>query len=169
MYKFITENITPVTEEIDFRQAVTDFETPKNRKEIKAGLKQKILKVAKAGGVIIFNMDDSSCKYTSKYDPDYKEFYDRGAIHQHIWDPEKLLQKEVWGQYSGSETMPTMPYTIVVWSKERIDGKEDDPTILEKIERRFGKTVPLEYLNLLFCTSLADSNDTKNGSPTKKQ
>eukprot|EP01022_Parablepharisma_sp_SALTPOND_P026821 TRINITY_DN64999_c0_g1_i1.p1 TRINITY_DN64999_c0_g1~~TRINITY_DN64999_c0_g1_i1.p1 ORF type:complete len:299 (-),score=14.97 TRINITY_DN64999_c0_g1_i1:279-1175(-) len=112
VYKFLEENVSQTVEEIDFRQTVTEYETPKNRKDIKAGLKQKLLKVVKAGGVIIFNMDDSSCKYTAKYDPDYKEFYDRGAIHQHVWDPEKLLQKEVWSQYSGTESLPISPYTV---------------------------------------------------------
>lgn len=89
-----------------------DCETPKNRKEVRLGMKEKVLRVIKEGGVIIFNLDDSPCKYKAKYDPDYKEFYDRTAIHQHIWDPEKLLHKEVWAQYSGIEEIPTKEYSV---------------------------------------------------------
>ncbi len=106
------ERISPVVEEIDLRQATVDFETPKNRKEIKSNIKAKVLRAVKAGGVILFNIDDSPCKYTARYDPDYKEFYDRAAIHQHIWDPERLLQKEVWSQYSGVDAMPSSIYTV---------------------------------------------------------
>ena len=106
------ENISPVIEEIDFRKTAVDYETPKNRKEIKSGIKEKLLKVIKAGGIIVFNIDDSPCKYTARYDPDYKEWYDRGAIHQYIWDPEKLLQKEVWSLYSGMDKLPSSQYTV---------------------------------------------------------
>ena len=140
-----------------------DYEIPKNRKDVKFGIKQKLLKVMKEGGVIIFDLDDSPCRYTEKYDPDYKQFYDRSAIHQHIWDPEKLLHKEVWTQYSGIEELPSKQYTVsykiyqvVVWSKFRIDSNEDDPTILEKVELKFNKTLPLDHLNLLFCVALDD-------------
>jgi len=89
-----------------------DWEIPKNRKEIKTAIKQKLIRVISQGGIIIFNLDDTQCKYTGKYDPDHKEFYDRGAIHQHIWDPEKLLQKRVWTQYSGIEELPTKEYSV---------------------------------------------------------
>lgn len=157
IFKFIEENLNKTVEEIDFRKIAMEYETPKNRKEIKAGLKQKILKVIRNSGVLIFNMDDSNCKYTGKYEPDYKEFYDRGAIHQHIWEPEKLLKKEVWTDYSGTEEIPKDYYTIVVWSKERIDDKKDDPTILNKVEKKLGKNLPLDRLNLLFCINLSEN------------
>ena len=51
-----------------------------------------------------------------------------------------------------------------MWSKEKIDHKEDDATILEKVERRFAKTFPLDHLNLLFCISLDEAviNDKKS-------
>eukprot|EP00826_Nyctotherus_ovalis_P036641 TRINITY_DN3269_c0_g1_i6.p2 TRINITY_DN3269_c0_g1~~TRINITY_DN3269_c0_g1_i6.p2 ORF type:complete len:145 (+),score=35.65 TRINITY_DN3269_c0_g1_i6:678-1112(+) len=112
VYSCIAETISPVAEEIDLRQAAMDYEMPKNRKEVKLAMKQKFLKVVKAAGVLIFNLDDSPCKYRKKYDPDYKEFYDRSAIHQHIWDPEQLLRREVWAQYSGSEELPARDYSV---------------------------------------------------------
>ena len=108
----LTDRINPVVEEIDFRQTSVDYQTPKNRKEIKSVIKQKLLRVIRAGGIILFNIDDSGCKYEAGYDPDYKELFDRGCIHQHIWDPEKLLQREIWTQYSGTEKMPTSVYTV---------------------------------------------------------
>ncbi len=108
----LKDRISPVVEEIDFRQAALDFAMPKTRREVKSAIKEKLLKVIKAGGVALFNIDDSPCKYDMHYDPDYNEFYDRRAMHQHIWDPDKLLHKEVWTQYSGTETLPQKQYTV---------------------------------------------------------
>ena len=52
----------------------------------------------------------------------------------------------------------------MVWSKEKINHEDDDATILEKVERRFAKTVPLDHLNLLFCISLNDKEEGEKKS-----
>lgn len=57
----------------------------------------------------------------------------------------------------------------MVWSKFRIDSKEDDPTILEEVEHKFNKTCPLDHLNLLFCVSLSTSSSIENSPNTEQK
>ncbi len=56
-----------------------------------------------------------------------------------------------------------------MWSRERISQDDDDATILEKVERRFGKTFPLDHLNLFFCIALEDEEAHKEDKKVEEK
>ena len=108
----LKQKVHPVVEELDLRELALKYRNPKLQKTMRAQLREKLLEVINAGGVLLLNIDDSPCHYDDLFDPDYTGLFGGREVSQNIWTPDLFLQKDSWFRFAASKEIPTAIYTV---------------------------------------------------------
>mmetsp|Transcript_2469 Transcript_2469/g.5709 ORF Transcript_2469/g.5709 Transcript_2469/m.5709 type:complete len:398 (-) Transcript_2469:21-1214(-) len=114
-----------------------------------------------SGGVLVLNIDDSEVRYEELYDPDLHDIIHVTSFPSLLFKPDEFKNKfEVWKAFrSSEETLRLDKNTkFVIWSKFRLDEMLDDQDVLAKFEKRFGKSLSLDSIDLILVHSQIDED-----------
>lgn len=111
----LRQKVSSVIEEVDLRKTSLEYREPKAKKVVAAKIKQVFIKVMKAGGILLLNIDDSDAAYNDLYDPEFGSMFGGRLVYQNMWTPESMLQKKMWSSYVGTDEAPPAPAYMVDW------------------------------------------------------
>ncbi len=136
--------------------------------------------------MIILNFDDNNVEedpYPKMYDPDIRDILGNDAIPQEIWRHQDLLIPQVLEecgiipgqlddeqQEEAIEGLKLDSFRFCVWSKTKLSQDQSDDALVEAFKKRFGKSLPLHSLDMVFVESLdgAPANGDAEGEEEKE-
>jgi hypothetical protein len=97
------------------------------------------------------NFDDCGVKYDELFDPDIKEFYSHNQLSPFMWTPNIFNKKECWQSHVRSKTEFKIDYNFkfIVYSKFVIDSDLPEHDLINVIEKRYEKSLPLKDINVI--------------------
>ena len=100
---------------------------------------------------MILNFDDCTIKYDDLFDPDIKEYYGNSMLSSFIWTPYLFSQQKCWQNHLSNklELKYDKNFKFIVYSKFVIDSNLQEHDLINVIEKRFEKSVPLKNMNIL--------------------
>lgn len=103
------------------------------------------------GLVLILNFDDCSIKYEELFDPDIKEFYSQNLLSSFMWTPTIFNKKECWESHIKNRPDFKLDYNFkfVVYSKFVVESDLPEHDLINVIEKRFEKSLPLKSSNVI--------------------
>jgi hypothetical protein len=103
------------------------------------------------GKNLFLNFDDCSIKYEELFDPDIKEFYGDLMLSPYIWAPQVFSQEKCWHQHLSQNTdiKYDKNFKFIAYSKFVIQENTKDQELIEILKKRFEKSLPLIYINII--------------------
>lgn len=100
---------------------------------------------------MILNFDDCAIKYDDLFDPDIKEFYGNSMLSSFMWTPNLFSQQKCWQNHLSDkhDLKYEKNFKFVVYSKFVIDSNLQEHDLINVIEKRFEKSIPLKNMNIL--------------------
>ncbi len=97
------------------------------------------------------NFDDCSIRYEDSFDPDIKEFYGKSMLSSFMWTPNIFSQQKCWFNHLGlnPDSRYDKNFKFIVYSKYIIDSNLQEHDLINVIEKRFEKSLPLTNMNIL--------------------
>ena len=104
---------------------------------------------------MILNYDDCSTKYEDLFDPEIEEFYGSSLLSSHMWTPSFFSQEKVWHDHliHRQDLKYDKNFRFIVYSKLVIDVNMNDGELINFIEKRFERCIPLININVLLLSN----------------
>ena len=124
-----------------------------NLESYKKIVKNTLAKAMVMGEYFFISIDDTDIKFEEAYDPDFKEYYNKDSFPYQILSLKELKIAEVYKkvladtEFEGKKISPN--FRIALWSKFKVEDNIDMNKMKDKIERRFGRLLPLERIDMI--------------------
>lgn len=114
-------------------------------------IKSKFIDAMTNGKFLILNYDDCSVPYEELFEPDLKEITGYSMFNPLMWQPEVFAEPQNFTAHMGrrKELKYNPNFKFIVYSRYLItDVNADEEQLAKIIEKKFGKSFPLKYINI---------------------
>jgi hypothetical protein len=103
------------------------------------------------GKFLVLNFDDCAVKYEELFDPDLKELYGNMLLSPYMWTPHVFSQNKCWSNHLKNRIDLKLhnDFRFMLYSKFVIDAGLEEHDMVNVIEKRFEKCIPLKHMNFL--------------------
>ena len=116
---------------------------------------ENITEAVTKGLYLALNFDDCSLNYDELFDPDIKEFYAPCGFSNFIFTPKDFMQKECYqSHFDKTGFVFDKNFRFIIYSKFLIDFDVQEHDLINIIEKRFEKALPLKKLNVIIINQI---------------
>jgi hypothetical protein len=141
--------------EIDLRHNYIKMREKSYHTDIMDKICDEVTEAASKGMYLILNFDDCEVEYQYLFDPDIKEFYAPFGLSNFIFTPKNFVQKEcVQSHFNKPGFVFDRNFKFIIYSKFLIDQDVQEHDLINFIEKRFEKPLPLKKINVIILNKL---------------
>jgi hypothetical protein len=150
----IYEKLNKKFKEVDLRHNYLKLREKSYHTDIMDKICADVTEAALKGLYLILNFDDCADEYNELSDPDIKEFYAPFGLSNFIFTPKNFLQKEcIQSHFNRPGFVFDRNFKFIIYSKFSIDSNVQEHDLINLIEKRFEKPLPLKKMNVIIVTN----------------